>query len=211
MPNRYLRASYIDSKRINELSPEGERMFVRLLVHVDDFGRCEADPDLLLGKLFARQLGRVSIKDVQSWINELNDKNLVTLYVVGGENLYLQMNKWERGRALTSKHPSPESAEKYPGDEHKGKRNKQVLLADFELFWNAYPRKVAKPAAVKAFIKHKDKPDIRVILDALERQKKSDQWAEEKFIPHAATWINQERWNDEESKPKKNIRSFEDD
>lgn len=106
MPNRYLRASYTDSKRINALSAEGERMFCRLLVHVDDFGRCEACADLLRGKLFSRQLDKVSETKVKKWIEELADNKLLFLYIVN-DQIYIQMDKWEKGRAKTSKCPNP--------------------------------------------------------------------------------------------------------
>jgi len=109
MPNRYLRSTYVDSKHINKLSAEGERMFLRLLVHVDDFGRCEACPTLLRGKLFARQLDRVSESDVRKWVDELASVELIVLYQEKGE-MYLQMNKWEKGRATKSKYPAPNAS-----------------------------------------------------------------------------------------------------
>lgn len=34
------------------------------------------------------------------------------------------------------------------------------------------------------------------MLSALVDQKQSDQWQNPRFIPHASTWINGERWND---------------
>ena len=106
MPNRYLRASYIDSRRVNQLSAAGERLFCRLLVHVDDFGRAESDPDLLRGKLFARQLHRITAKDISTWLRELALNELIITYTAGGEQ-YLQMQRWEKGRAKNSKYPSP--------------------------------------------------------------------------------------------------------
>jgi hypothetical protein len=37
------------------------------------------------------------------------------------------------------------------------------------------------------------------MLQALEKQKRSEQWQKDngKFIPHAATWLNGKRWEDE--------------
>lgn len=69
----------------------------------------------------------------------------------------------------------------------------------FEKFWNAYPRKVGKGAAEKAFIKYK--PDDSLfdrMLSALSAQKRSEQWHKDggKFIPYPATWLNQRRWED---------------
>ena len=68
---------------------------------------------------------------------------------------------------------------------------------DFEKFWAVYPRKVGKGAARRAFAK------IRVpvgeLIAAVEEQKRSEQWRKDggQFIPHPATWLNQERWEDE--------------
>lgn len=68
----------------------------------------------------------------------------------------------------------------------------------FDLFWDSYPRKTAKKAAQKAWDTAKSRPDIADILQAIETQKKSEQWRKDngKFIPYPATWLNQGRWDD---------------
>lgn len=69
----------------------------------------------------------------------------------------------------------------------------------FEKFWNAYPRKVGKGAAEKAFKKYKPDDDLlATMLSALSVQKRSEQWAKDggQFIPYPATWLNQRRWED---------------
>lgn len=71
---------------------------------------------------------------------------------------------------------------------------------EFEEFWKAYPRKTAKGAAWKAWRKAKPTIELRAkILEAVAAQAKSDQWTKDggQFIPHAATWLNQSRWDDE--------------
>lgn len=71
----------------------------------------------------------------------------------------------------------------------------------FEKFWQAYPRKKAKDAALKAWKKLKpDENLLNVMLAAIERQKKSDQWLKDngQFIPYPATWLNGKRWEDPE-------------
>ncbi|MFP4086402.1 MAG: hypothetical protein ACLFUL_06370 [Desulfobacteraceae bacterium] len=62
-------------------------------------------------------------------------------------------------------------------------------------FWEAYPRKVGKKAAFRAWKKAKDKPAIEQILSAIQEQQKSQKW-QEGYIPNPATWINQGRWED---------------
>ena len=69
--------------------------------------------------------------------------------------------------------------------------------AEFEIFWNAYPTKVGKQPARKAF--DKVKVPVETLVAAIERQKCSSQWSKDggQYIPNPATWLNQGRWTDE--------------
>ena len=71
-------------------------------------------------------------------------------------------------------------------------------------FWAVYPRKKDRDRAEKAWRKLAPDADLRaVILAAVERQKRSEQWRRDggQYIPHAATWINGKRWTDEDDRP----------
>ena len=69
----------------------------------------------------------------------------------------------------------------------------------FESFWNAYPRKTKKPAALKSFRAVKPSPEVLAkMLEAIEASKVSEQWQDAKYIPYPATWLNNRRWEDEE-------------
>jgi hypothetical protein len=72
----------------------------------------------------------------------------------------------------------------------------------FDEFWAAYPRKEAKGAARKAFAKAMKKATVETMLDALRWQRQRPQWLKDNgdYIPLPATWLNQERWDDEPSK-----------
>ena len=70
----------------------------------------------------------------------------------------------------------------------------------FEEFWKAYPRKVGKGAALKAYKRIKPSADLsKAMLLAVEKQKRSDQWRKDngQYIPNPSTWLNQRRWDDE--------------
>ena len=73
------------------------------------------------------------------------------------------------------------------------------LEIDFEAFWMAYPRRVGKGAARKAFVKARQKATLTEMLNALEWQRHQEQWSVNggSYIPHPRTWLNQERWADE--------------
>ena len=69
---------------------------------------------------------------------------------------------------------------------------------EFEQFWAAYPRKVGKKAALKAWMAATDQPPLPEILAAVGRGARSAKWQEEHgtYIPNPATWLNQGRWDD---------------
>jgi len=108
MPNRYIRESAIESEAINSLSWEAEVFLRRLFNRVDDFGRHSASTQLLRATLFPLQLNRVSEKKTEAILLELEAVGLLATYQVDGKK-YLQLAKWEQGRAKTSRHPSPSS------------------------------------------------------------------------------------------------------
>jgi hypothetical protein len=67
----------------------------------------------------------------------------------------------------------------------------------FPAFWAAYPRRVGKGAAEKAWAKAR--PPLAAVLAAVEACRATDQWRKDggQFIPHPATWLNQRRWEDD--------------
>lgn len=69
------------------------------------------------------------------------------------------------------------------------------LAEEFEKFWNAYPKKVSKEQARRAF--YKAKPNMSVIIPALEKFKACQQWQDKQYIPNPDTWIRNQRWEDE--------------
>jgi hypothetical protein len=73
-------------------------------------------------------------------------------------------------------------------------------LDDFDTFWAAYPKKVAKADARKAWAQTKDiRPELTNLLTAVKAACKTEAWMKDggKYIPHPATWLRGERWEDE--------------
>jgi DNA replication protein DnaC len=70
----------------------------------------------------------------------------------------------------------------------------------FETFWKLYPRKTAKDNARKAFAKINPNAELLAeIMASLAKHATCQAWLKDdgQFIPHAATWLNGKRWNDE--------------
>ena len=71
----------------------------------------------------------------------------------------------------------------------------------FARFWNAYPRKVSKEAARRAWAKiSPDDALCEKILSAVRTAKERDyRFREERYTPHPATWLNSAEWENQYS------------
>jgi uncharacterized protein YdaU (DUF1376 family) len=70
----------------------------------------------------------------------------------------------------------------------------------FDAFWTAYPKRKAKPRALKAWKTLKPSAEIQaLILQAVTRQRTSPSWTKDggEFIPYPATWLRGRQWEDE--------------
>lgn len=74
-------------------------------------------------------------------------------------------------------------------------KNEQYL---FDRFWEAYPKKVGKIAALKAWKKKSlhEKADL-IISDIYNRLAQNWKGKDRQYIPDPATYLNGEKWNDE--------------
>lgn len=83
----------------------------------------------------------------------------------------------------------------------KSTKSKKDLENDplFLKFWEAYPKKVNRPTAVKAYgkIKPMSYEVMDKILFGIERYKNSGLWSDKQFIPYPATFLNNRKWEDE--------------
>ena len=76
----------------------------------------------------------------------------------------------------------------------------KIQSSEFNEFWQAYPKKVGKAEAQKAFSKiNPDEFVLQAMSDALDWQRMSDSWTKNngQYIPNPATWLNGRRWEDE--------------
>jgi hypothetical protein len=116
MPNRLILESCRASKSLRALSDTAERLWWRLVTCVDDYGRLEADPEVVLAEAFKRRPDGWTQETVTRALLELSqvrdeDEPLLHLYRVGTKT-YLQVAKASlhiRCRATQSKYPAPEA------------------------------------------------------------------------------------------------------
>lgn len=67
----------------------------------------------------------------------------------------------------------------------------------FDEFWNEYRLKVARPAAEKAFAKAIKRADLQTILAGVRQYNAFLVRNPTRAKAHPATWLNNERWNDQ--------------
>ena len=117
-----------------------------------------------------------------------------------------KVNKINGNDTLAQRSFNASATDVQPTNNHKPITNNQkkerisrsTSSAEFDLFWNEYPRKVGRGLAVKAWSKAIAKTLPATIVDGLNQWKRSKDFPlEDKYIPHATTWLNGERWLDQ--------------
>lgn len=97
----------------------------------------------------------------------------------------------------TESGPNP----KHPTPPHKPKPSRSPQVSDddpdWAAFWGAYPRKVGKGQARKAWAKAIKTTDPAEIITAAKRYAGQRRGEDPQFTAHPATWLNGERWADQ--------------
>lgn len=94
---------------------------------------------------------------------------------------------------------------RYPSSPPNTKRletrdqKEKIPKKDFDDFWDICPRKIGKGQARKAYATARSKTDKETIIAGMRRYSITAKGTETKFIAHPATWLNGERWDDEEA------------
>jgi len=252
MPDRIIRERMLTSETLGSVGDFAERLFWRLVVVADDFGRFAAQPAVLFGRTMPLVAG-ATMRRFEHALFELVAVKAIALYEVGGKKYghFPNFAESNRSRATTSKYPSPELADvclqpsandyrsepdqktyaapntnshsktnpdpSFPEGEREGKPNlggdlsadtsealpsaqrakESATRVDFPVFWEIYPRKDGKQSAREAWAKLELEEQAAAIADIPLRIEANWTGREIDKIPHAATYLNQKRWQDE--------------
>lgn len=79
----------------------------------------------------------------------------------------------------------------------------------FDSFWELYPSKKAKKKCMEIWKRRKLDSIAPLILDNLRKQVDGDDTWKRGFVPNPSTYLNQDRWEDEISQPKPDLRQEE--
>jgi len=95
---------WTDSLRLDGISADAERLFVRLIMKADDFGRFHADPRLIKAGCFplVESLGADVLK---RWLLELENRRLILRYVADGRLVLAIVNYGQRLKCSRARFP----------------------------------------------------------------------------------------------------------
>lgn len=108
-PNRTIREQCRSSRTLDALSADAERLFWRLIVSADDWGRYLADADLVRATCFPLRADRIRLDRIRAWHGELERVDLVRVYQVGSRTygVFVRWLDYQTRRAKFSKYPDP--------------------------------------------------------------------------------------------------------
>lgn len=159
-------------------------------------------------------------EQVRSVLRELADAGYMELKKEQNEQGHWS-SSWfvfDTPNSQTSEAKEPERIDPNPGKPEPGKpyagqlgaitrtdltsTDNKACEIGFASFWQAYPKKTAKPAALMKFKSAKLKAgELDAILTDIETRKQADDWTKEngKYVPNPATYLSQRRWEDGET------------
>jgi len=203
---RTIKPEFFTSEDIVELNPLARLLYIALWCEADKEGRLSWKP-----KTFKMRYLPADDCDIEAVCLALVDKKLIVLY---GDGLAFipsfKSHQHINPREKDSELPDPSSTRaprvsdasvtvNTRAGRKEGREGKDIYASIFEIFWTAYPKKIAKQDAEKAFAKLNPDAELQAkILKAITISSKSPDWLKEsgQFIPNAATWINGKRWED---------------
>lgn len=192
-----------------------------LEIYGKEYKNTDSDGNLRLSLGFVSRNMRRKFSKFQKIFEFFQERGRI-LFQLDGDYIIINIPKFVKIASNWTKRPSPKpteaptelpteaptAKEKEKEEEKEKKKNipptprKRGITypEDFEEFWDAYPKKVGKDAALRAWKKRNgDRPATGFLLESIYNQKQSDQWTKDngQYIPNPATWINQGRWADE--------------
>jgi hypothetical protein len=221
MRSRVIKPEFWSDEKLARVSREARLFFAGLWSVADDHGVTHANPSLLKSHIFPYD-DDLKISTVKQWIDKLVDMGMLIPYTADNGETYLFIRTFPDYQKIdhpskTGYNPTPreglaklsritrEAPRKLvPQTETETETETETKpLAQsnaFERFWSIYPRKVGKKKAKQAFAKiNPQNGMLETMLEAIKVQATSDQWTKDggQYIPHASTWLNGARWQDE--------------
>jgi hypothetical protein len=222
---RMIKPEVRTSEKVASWPLEVRYFWVLLWGYVDDYGRGKDHPKLIKADCFPLDED-ITSEVIDGWLWILSDSGVIIRYEVDGVQ-YLCIKNWAEhqkpqhaGKDIfpcytsqnavirkdnetlmnVSRNPHETFTPELNRDEMSSEATeggRESYSDEFETWWNEYPRKIAKGTAFKAWKGAIRKTSFDLLLDSVKAFAIKCSLVEQQYIPHAATWLNGERWNDE--------------
>lgn len=178
--------------KLETLTPTKKLILLILANYADENNRCYPSY-----KHIAKLAGLKDHKNVQRIIKDFAEQGLLSIeqrYTSSGgqtSNVYsLKINPTPH-RDIT---PAP--LVNMPPNTKDKTKDKTIYDDEFDTFWKMYPRKVGKYNAYRSWKKAIKEINPKDLLVCTKNFKHAVKQTEEKYIPHAQTWLNGKRYED---------------
>lgn len=222
---RTIKPDFWTDEKIVELDYADRLLFIGMWNFADDQGYLDYSLKRLKMQVFPGDDIEVS-----RGLRRIHDLGLLALYD-SPEGLVLHIVNWEKHQRVSNPSrarfteadlqkcawpedglASPLEPSRVLGKGREGKGSSSSTSADadegepdpFDDFWTAYPRKVQKADARKAWKTALKKTTASEIIDAVKNYPFGD---DQEFVKYPATWLNKECWTD----PPDNVRPIRSD
>jgi hypothetical protein len=148
---------------------------------------------MAVGWLEKDEDGSLQVHDWEAHNSESAKKRAVTLKRV---TRHREVKRSGNGESVTKSLPEKRRVEEKSPPTPRKRGSVGDVPPEFESeFWPAYPRREAKAAAKRAYLRHVRDGELPHIVAWLDRAKQSEQWQDPNKIPHPATFLNDRRWD----------------
>lgn len=222
--SRLIRPEFWSDEKLARVSRDSRLLYIGMWLTSDDYGVTKGSPAWLRSQIFPYDED-IKTTRFQEWVVELEKLRRILPFTVDGEKYYYipKFNEHQKvDKPSKTRNPAPpegldsrDSSETVASDPRKSsdetetetetefKQKQNTTSTDgggFDRFWTAYPKKVGKLSAHKAWSRlNGTRPPTDTIVSKIEDLKKSDQWTKDggQYIPNPATWLNRGGWDDE--------------
>lgn len=115
MPNRIIKESINESRGLTDCAFVVQDFYKRLITYADDYGRFNADEEIMRARLYPREVDVVSVGDIQEWLIELAGIGKITFYTsTPRKEIYGCFPNWgqhQRLRDSKKRLPDPDDTE----------------------------------------------------------------------------------------------------
>jgi hypothetical protein len=161
--------AWLDSKKIAAMTPAEEGAYIRLIA----IAALDPKVSLLDDDDELARLSRLG----DDWLGEPGQRVKACFRVGKNDGRLYSRRLWTEYRYMEAQNQLTEP-------EH------------FRIFWDAYPHQWNYMRALKAwFATEGVRPPVRVLVAAINIQKRSREW-QNGYVPHPERWLTDQRWND---------------